>query len=1069
MPVCAQCGTENPDVAKFCLACGSPLVAPEPGEEERKVVTAVFTDIVGSTARAESMDPEDVRAMLAPYYTRLRNELERFGGTVEKFIGDAVVAVFGAPVAHEDDPERAVRAALAIGDAVRALNEEQEWLDLHIRTAVNTGAALVVVGASAVEGEGMAAGDVMNTAARLQGAAPVDGIAVGEATFRATAHIFEYEEAEPIAAKGKAEPVPVWVVLGEKAAQTRPQPWGPLVGRDEEITWLMDRYERSRTERCAQLVTLLGPPGIGKSRLLVELANRIAPDVGMHWGRCLSYGEGITYWPITEIVRDAAGISSVDDSPSIVEKLGVLLESLPTENRDELRTIAAALSNLLGTPTTPEGTYSAEDIGQGELHWGVCRFLELAASERPLVLVFEDLHWAEPTLLELIASLSGSESALLVVGTARPELGDTHRDYVRPSTNRHVLELEPLAETASLELLEQLVGSSGLHASRFERLLEKAGGNPLFLGETVRMLADSNLLEAETEADDLPVPESLQALIGSRLDALPRGEKRVAQQASVVGSVFWQGAVAHLAGGSDGLEERLGGLERRDFIHARTESSIAGDVEFDFKHILIRDVAYDRLPKGKRAELHVRFSEWITGLPGAEHELIEILAYHLEQACKLSREIVHTSIAPPFEAAAAALARAGDRAERRGGIREADRYFARALELIAEENSETAVELRWRRARTRSALGEVNQAVEELHEAVEQGAAIGRPDLRGAALVTLSALDLRRGRADQARPHLREAETLASRLGDHRLQIKAWFEVAALRSEFDGDFEDALSRLDAAIRLAEEIDDRALRVEGHLRMGFIRFNAGDLAESERELRCCIALASDFGSHRDEARATYLLALTQYYRGSLEEAERLGRQAKDWLERTGETYFQIQNFVALAMYALARDDPSEAERWAQEAIPLALEEGGWLVVEIYRYLTEALVRQARAGDARYVAEFAGRDVPEEDLYAKACVRLSEALAAAAEGAKHEAVAAFESALELFEGQHRPIPLSEARIAYARALREFGETEAARAELRRARETLERIQATRLVAAIERELAEVTSGAGSAGPA
>ena len=303
--VCGQCGTENPDIAKFCLACGSPLAAPEPGEEERKLVTAVFTDIVGSTARAETLDPEDVRAMLAPYYTRLRTELERFGGTVEKFIGDAVVAVFGAPVAHEDDPERAVRAALAIGEAVAGLNAEQEWLDLHIRTAVNTGEAFVVVGASAVEGEGFAAGDVMNTAARLQSAAPVDGIAVGQATFRATRHLFEFEEAEPIAAKGKAEPVPAWIVLGEKVAPKRPEPWGQLVGRDEQMTQLMDVYEQASTEKRGHLVTILGPPGIGKSRLLVELAQRVAADVEMHWGRCLSYGEGITYWPVNEIVKDA--------------------------------------------------------------------------------------------------------------------------------------------------------------------------------------------------------------------------------------------------------------------------------------------------------------------------------------------------------------------------------------------------------------------------------------------------------------------------------------------------------------------------------------------------------------------------------------------------------------------------------------------------------------------------------------------------------------------------------------------------------------------------------------------
>src|SRR5918992_5910754 len=364
MPKCASCGFENAETAKFCSECGVSLApASTARAEERKVVSIVFVDLVGSTAHAETSDPEDVRALLRVYHERARQELERFGGTVEKFIGDAVVAVFGAPVAHEDDPERAVRAALAIGDAVAALNVEQEWLDLHIRTAVNTGEALVVVGASAVEGEGLAAGDVMNTAARLQGAAPVDGIAVGEATFRATAHAFEYEEAEPIAAKGKAEPVRVWIVLGEKVVRKRPEPWRQLVGREQEMARLMAVWQ-TVAEGTTQLVTILGAPGIGKSRLLVELSQRVPSDVAMAWGRCLPYGEGITYWPMTEVVKDVAGILTDDDVPGISRKLGMVLDGLPTADRDELRTIAAALSNLLGTATTPEGTYLVQQIGQ---------------------------------------------------------------------------------------------------------------------------------------------------------------------------------------------------------------------------------------------------------------------------------------------------------------------------------------------------------------------------------------------------------------------------------------------------------------------------------------------------------------------------------------------------------------------------------------------------------------------------------------------------------------------------------------------------------------------------------
>src|SRR5436309_320469 len=287
MPICAGCGQDNPDIAKFCLACAAPLAPPAPTSEERKLITVLFTDIVGSTAKAENMDPEDVRARLAPYYVRLRTELERFGGTVEKFIGDAVVALFGAPVAHEDDPERAVRAAFA-------------------------------------------------------------------------------------------------------------------VGREREASELTEVWSTAIAEHRPGLVTIVGPPGIGKSRLLAEFARRAGQEGHVHWGRCLPYGEGITYWPVTEVVKSAAGILQSDDRETIAGKLDAFLETLATADLDELRTIAAALSNLIGIPTTPRGTYATAEISQGELHWGIRRMLQLLASQKPTALIVEDLHWAEPTLLELI-------------------------------------------------------------------------------------------------------------------------------------------------------------------------------------------------------------------------------------------------------------------------------------------------------------------------------------------------------------------------------------------------------------------------------------------------------------------------------------------------------------------------------------------------------------------------------------------------------------------------------------------------------------------------------------------
>ena len=1066
MPACAACGQENPDIAKFCLACGAPLAAapPRPPAEERKLITVLFTDIVGSTARAEKLDPEDVRAMLAPYYARLRRELERFGGTVEKFIGDAVVALFGAPVAHEDDPERAVRAALAIRDAIADLNESEEWLDLHIRTGINTGEALVVLGAKASEGEGMASGDVMNTAARLQSAAPVDGVVVGELTYRATAHAFEYRDAEPISAKGKEEPVPVWEVVAERV---RDRAWAreeaPLVGREAERETLSALWRQVRDYGRPAVATLLGAPGIGKTRLLADFAERAAETGNVHWGRCLSYGEGITYWPVTEIVKDAAGILHTDDSAETSAKLGALLRRLSVDDPDELRTMAAALANLVGEPETPEGTYTAAQISQAELHWGIRRMLELLANERPLVLVFEDLHWAEPTLLELVRFVAQAAAPILVVGSARPELTERAPDFVAGDGNRRTLELDALTAEQSEALLAGL-GAEALSEEVRKRLLEKAAGNPLFLEETVRMLEAT-----PGDAASLAVPATLQALIASRLDQLRAEEKRIAQHASVIGSVFWSGAVTELDGGSNGnVPAGLAVLERRDFVRAQETSSIVGEREFAFKHILMRDVAYGQLPKGRRAELHVRFADWTTAIPGSEDELVEIVAYHLEQSCQLASEIARSPVPPPVERAVGALGRAAEKSQRREGWREAERYYERALRLVGDSLPETALELRYARARTRAGLGALSQAWEELGDVAENATSLARSDVRCIALVTMGNIDHRQGRPTDARRRLTEATELAAQVGDRSLQIRAALGLAAVKADYESECEEAADDLRHAISVAEEIDDRALRVEGHLRLAFLLFNMGDIAASEAELLRSLELAAEEGSYRDEARATFLLGLAKYYLGDPDEAERLNVQARDWLERTGEPYFQMQNFRALGLYALARDDPEAAERWLREAIPVGIEEGGRYMFEVYRFLTEALVRQGRIADAVTLADFAAGSVPEEDVVAQAYVLLGRAAIVAADG-KREATQMYQQAIDWLEEQRLPIEAADARLVYANVLRRLGRAEEARTQLEAARETFESRGATGPVGVIERELAEIRSGAGVAGPA
>jgi class 3 adenylate cyclase/tetratricopeptide (TPR) repeat protein len=1056
-------------------------MAPQTTSEERKLITVLFTDIVGSTAKAEQMDPEDVRARLAPYYARLRTDLERFGGTVEKFIGDAVVALFGAPVAHEDDPERAVRAAFAVCQAIDELNAEDEWLDLKVRVGVNTGEALVVVGARASEGEGVASGDVMNTAARLQSAAPVDGILVGELTYAATRDAIDYRETEPIAAKGKSDPVRVWEAIGVREAAHMPAADAvTFVGRDREASALMDAWSTAMAERRPGLVTIVGPPGIGKSRLLAEFARHAGQDGRVHWGRCLSYGEGITYWPVTEVLKSAAGILQSDDRETIAGKLDDFLEALPTDDLDELRTIAAALSNLVGSPTTPQGTYATAEISQGELHWGIRRTLQLLASQEPTALVLEDLHWAEPTLLDLIAYIiaSETESPLAIVCSTRPELTETSPGFLGTDGRRRTIELGRLDGEQAVALLADLLGDPSLAETPFaSSLIANAGGNPLFLEETVRMLRDRGLIDAERwrseEMGELPVPTSVQGLISSRLDRLEGDDKRLAHNASVVGAVFWAGAVAHL-GVEDGgpppdPHAGLETLERRDFVLHSDVSTVAGEDEYAFKHILMRDVAYAQVPKGRRAELHVRFSDWVTILPGSGDEFVEIVAWHLEQACRLSREVARSPIEPPLLQAAAALADAAGRAERREGLHEAERYYTRALDVLRDAHPEVQLELRLRRADIMMMIGRLKEAFEELEEVAEAASSFDRTDVECEALLLLGDIDQRQGRAADAHRRLAEAQDLADHTANPVLRSKVAFVLAALVADFEGEHDRAIQSLRSGIATAEEINDTPLLAEGHLRLAAIMMIRGELSEAETELRRCLELARVLGSHRVEAEATSWLGMITYHRGEPDEGERLCRQAHQWFERTGDTYFQVQNLVqGLAHFALAGDRPGEAETWLREAVPVALQIGGWVVVETYRFLVEALVAEGRLDDARELVVFAARNLPEEDAYARSSLLLAEASVATAAGEGTTASTAFAEALRLIEELEMPLELADARMALGISLRTLGDAIGARAELERARAMFARIGATTRRDAIDRELEQLVEGPAAADP-
>ncbi len=688
---CPSCGEENAERARFCSSCGAPLgEAPASAGEERKIVSVLFVDLIGFTARSDRADPEDVRSRLRVYHDLLKREIERFGGTVEKFIGDAVMAVFGAPVAHEDDAERAVRAALRITDAIAELNEERPDLDLAIRGAVNTGEAVVTLGARPEHGEGFVTGDVVNVASRLQALAPAGGVVVGELTYRATHTAIEYEELDSVSVKGKDEPISIWRAVAARSRFGVDVEQGtrtPLIGREHELSLLKDLYRRAMSEQNPQLVTLSGEPGVGKTRLTWEFQRFIddEPDL-VFWrqGRCLPYGEGITFWALGEIVKSHAGILENDSPDDAAGKLSDAVDSVVEDHieRDWIRARLAPLVGLdaaEGSPTERDESFAA---------WR--SFLESIAASGPLVLVIEDMHWADPAMLAFVEHLSewASGVPMLVLCTARPELYEREPAWGGGKRNHTAVSLSPLSPDETAKLIGALLDQTVLPAQTQAALLARAGGNPLYAEEFIRMLMDRGVLvrlgatwELAAGDDDIPVPHSVQTLIAARLDTLPPARKSLLHDAAVIGKVFWASAVTEM-GGLDprDVREGLHELARKELLRPARRPSIEGEAEYAFWHLLIRDVAYGQIPRAARAAKHRAAAEWIERIAGERlADSAELLAYHYEQALQLARA-AGENLTGLESQARRFLILAGERAERMDATKSLANH-ERALEL----------------------------------------------------------------------------------------------------------------------------------------------------------------------------------------------------------------------------------------------------------------------------------------------------------------------------------------------------------------------------------------------------
>ncbi len=793
---------------------------------ERKVVTVLFCDLVGFTSRAESMDPEDVEALLRPYHERVRSELERHGGTVEKFIGDAVMALFGAPVAHEDDPERAVRAALAIREF--AVEEE-----LELRVGITTGEALVRLDAQPGAGEGMAAGDVVNTAARLQSGAPVNGILVDETTYRATRPAVDYAEATPVDAKGKSEPLHVWTAIAAHArfgVDVAHDARSELVGRERELGVVRDAFERARHERAPQLLTLVGVPGIGKSRLVYELNRMVEADpelITWRQGRCLAYGDGITLWALGEIVKAQAGVLEQDTPQEIAAKIHQAVEDTLAGTGDEAR-VEAHLLALLGL--AGEAQLGGDRRNEAFAAWR--RFLEGLAEQRPLVIVVEDIHWADESLLDFIDELVEwvTDVPLLVVATARPELLERRSGWGGGKLNATTLALSPLSDEQTAELIARLLARPLLAADAQQTLLERAGGNPLYAEQFVELYMEQG------STDELALPETLQGIIAARLDGLPEPEKGLLQDAAVVGKVFWTSSIDR---DPDTTSASLHSLERKGFVRRQRRSSLEGESEFAFAHALVRDVSYGQIPRADRAQRHRAVAEWIAGL-GRLEDHAEMLAYHWSSALELVRASGRDDD-EMVEETRRALRAAGDRAFGLNSFPVAAAQYEDALALWPDDAERPALLFQLAVALHRSYDdGRRQEALETARDAL---LAVGDTERASEAESFLARVFWERGQHDLVPEHLARAEALAGNtVSAAAARVLAF---AGRVREIAGETDEGRRLAEAALATATELGLEELRAHALTTIGMakndIDFGSG-VADMERALE--IALAAD---------------------------------------------------------------------------------------------------------------------------------------------------------------------------------------------------------------------------------
>jgi class 3 adenylate cyclase/tetratricopeptide (TPR) repeat protein len=988
MSVCANCGHENRRGAKFCEECGFPF-RDALAAEQRKTVTILFCDLAGSTALGEQLDPERLRALLARYFERMRRIVERYGGTVEKFIGDAVMAVFGVPVVHEDDAMRAAHSALEMRDAL---------LELGVQGRIGVMTGEVVTGT-----EGWLAGDAVNVAARLEQAARPGEVLLGDPTLALVREAVEVEPVEPLELKGKSEPVPAYRLLRviekpERRRDTR------FVGRKRELATIRAAWERARMEHRCELATIVGDAGLGKSRLAAEA---LAPiDATVVGGRCLPYGEGITYWPVVEVLQQ--------------------LDGLPSDEA-----AAAAIRSLRGET---EAATSAEEIA-----WAFRKTVEQAAAERPLAVVLEDIHWGEQTFLDLIehVALLSSGAPILLLCLARPELLERRPDWPV------LLRLEPLGDEDLAGLIAERVS-----VELREKITRAAGGNPLFVEEMLAMAGDT--------AGEVVVPPTLQTLLAARLDQLESGERTVLERGAVEGAVFHRGAVQALAPADTQVTPRLAALVRKELIRP-AKSQLAGEDGFRFRHLLIRDAAYEALPKTARADLHERFARWLEEHGAELVELDEIVGYHLERSWLYRAELGARDDGVLAAAARRRLTAAGERALSRADNVAAANLLGRAAGLIPPDEIDVGLEydlgfaLLW--------SGATGEALQRADSLAERAAAIGDyvGELCGSILKGRLHYYLEPQGATERLAELleRALPVFQAARDDLALYIgySALGAVASMRAQMDA-WRDADEKAFAHAQRAgliyhREVGRVAARYFGptpitefltwldeqeaggapahHFRrhralalatLGRFDQARGILADVHAELADRgggIALGTAMGQE---------MVLVELLAGDPAAAAELGIEACRLLDEQGEKSLlsTAAGRLAQALYALDRLD--EAEDWAGRAAEVGASDDAMTQMLIREVRAKVLARRGETAEAEPLAREAvavGEGTDMINMQGDAYMDLGEVLLLS--GKPNEALGALESAVDRYErkgnlvstgrAQERLVEISEAR--------------------------------------------------------